>query len=328
MTDLRTRWLGFDLQCPIVMAGSPMSLDADAVARAVDAGVGAVVLPSLFEIPQSTAPRHDTESPPSGTFLDERGPFLRQLERLRKRFSVPIVASLNATSPFIWAGIAKDLEGAGASAIELNLYEVASSVERDAASIEHRQLDVARAVVDAVKLPVNAKLSMFYTSVPAFTAALMSVGIAGVSLFNRFYQPDINLETMDVDRRLHLSTSLELPPRLHALAALWRPSVDGTPPLWLACTGGVHTGEDAAKSIVCGAHVVMMASALLREGPEHVGVVRRGLAHWLDAKGYTSVDEARGLLSLHKVKDPDVWTRLNYVRQLGSWEPRAADDVG
>jgi dihydroorotate dehydrogenase (fumarate) len=151
MADLRTQWLGFDLQSPVVLASSPMSLDADVIARAVDAGAGAIVLPSGFEVPYTGAPKLATSADgPSGFFLDERGPYLKQLERLRKRFSVPIVGSLNAVSPLIWAGIAKDLESAGASAVDLNLYEVGSAVERSAQDIEQNQLEAARTVFEAV----------------------------------------------------------------------------------------------------------------------------------------------------------------------------------
>jgi dihydroorotate dehydrogenase (fumarate) len=321
MADLSTNWLGFELATPLVMAASPLCLDADAVARAVDAGAAAVVLPSLFEVPDGGAPRHRKEKR-SGIFTDEATPYVRQLERLKKRFDIPIIASLNATTPLVWKSLASTLESAGANAIELNLYELASTVERGASVVEAGQVEAASIVVGAVKIPVTAKLSMFYTSMPTFVANLMSVGVRGVAVFNRFYQPDIDVETLDVDRRLQLSTSSELPMRLHALASLYVPPKDTEDtPLWLACTGGVHTGRDAAKAILSGAHVVQLASALLRNGPEHLYSVRASLNAWCVDRGFKSINEARGLLSLHHVKDPDVWTRLNYVRQIGSWTP-------
>ncbi len=321
MADLSTNWLGFELATPLVMAASPLSLDADAVGRAIDAGAAAVVLPSLFEVPDGGAPRHRKEKR-SGVFLDEASPYLKQLERLKKRFKVPIVASLNATTPLVWKDLARRLEDAGASAIELNLYELASTVERGASVVEAAQVEAASLVVDTVKIPVAAKLSMFYTSVPAFVTSLMSVGIKGVAVFNRFYQPDVDIDTLDVDRRLQLSTSSELPIRLHALASLSVPEGDkGEHPLWLACTGGVHTGRDAAKAILSGAHVVQLASALLHHGPEHLFSVRASLNAWCNEHQFKSINDARGLLSLHRAKDPDAWTRLNYVRQVGSWSP-------
>jgi len=322
MAVVRTQWLGFTLESPVVVASSPLSLDADAVARAIDAGAGAIVLPSLFELPVTGAPKlSQTDEAPSGVFVDERGPYLKQLERLRKRFSVPIVGSLNATSPFIWAGIAKDLESAGASAVELNLYEVGAAVERSAQDIEQAQLEAARTVRAAITIPIAVKLSMFYGSVPAFVTQLLAVGVTGVTVFNRFYQPDINLKTMDVDRRLQLSNSSELPIRLHALAALYTPTPESGPPLWLGCTGGVHTGEDAAKAILCGAHVVQIASALLLNGPAYVRVIVDGLKRVFSERSIESVEDARGRLSLSRVPDPERWTRLNYVRQLAAWEP-------
>jgi len=326
MVDLRTTWLGLELASPVVMGAGPLSTDADAVARAVDAGAGAIVMPSLFEVPSTSAPRHahddaDPIDAPSAEFRDQTAPYLRQVERFRKRFSVPIVASLSASSPETWAAMAALLARAGASAIELNLYEVASSAERTAAIVEAGQLEAARAVVESVTLPVSAKLGMFYTSVPAFAAALQQAGVVGVSVFTRFYQPDINLQTLNVDRTLRLSTSAELPPRLHALATLVTPSSSSSPPLWLACTGGVHTGEDVCKAILSGAHVVQTVSAVLQHGPERIRGILDELTDVMARSALTSVAEARGRLSLARVRDPDVWTRLNYVRQLAGWEP-------
>jgi dihydroorotate dehydrogenase (fumarate) len=324
MVDLRTTWLGLELTSPVVMGAGPLSTDADAVARAVDAGAGAIVMPSLFEVPSSSAPRHahddvDPIDAPSAEFRDQTAPYLRQLERFRKRFSVPIVASLSASSPETWAAMAALLARAGASAIELNLYEVASSAERTATIVEDGQLEAARAVVDAVSVPVSAKLGMFYTSVPAFAAALQQVGVVGVTVFSRFYQPDINLQTLNVDRSLRLSTSAELPPRLHALATLVTPP-SSSAPLWLSCTGGVHTGDDVCKAILSGAHAVQTVSAVLQKGPERIRGILDELSDVMARCALTSVAEARGRLSLARVRDPDVWTRLNYVRQLAGWE--------
>jgi dihydroorotate dehydrogenase (fumarate) len=168
-----------------------------------------------------------------------------------------------------------------------------------------------------VKLPVNVKLTSFYASVPAFVRSLEQAGARGVVVFNRFYQPDIDLETLDVDRRLVSSTSAELPLRLHALALL-----SPTTKLSIACTGGVHSGLDAAKAILSGAHVVQLASVLLERGPQHVAVLRDALAGWLDAKGYKSSAEARGVLNLGSAPDPHAWERLNYTRMLDGWRAR------
>jgi dihydroorotate dehydrogenase (fumarate) len=205
----------------------------------------------------------------------------------------------------------------GAAAIELNLYDVVTSADETGGMVEDRQLAVVRAVTGAVRVPVTVKLPPFYTSVPAFLRRLEAAGALGVAMFNRFYQPDIDLEALDVDRRLVLSTSRELPLRIHALA-ITSPDT----PLSLACTGGVHTGNDAAKAIVCGADVVQLASSLLERGPDHLAVIRDQLVRWLSETGYASSDEARGVLARNSAPDRHAWERLQYTRMLGGWKPR------
>ena len=185
------------------------------------------------------------------------------------------------------------------------------------AAVEQRQIEVVRSVVEAVKVPVGVKLTAFYASVPSFVRRLEQAGARGVVVFNRFYQPDIDLDTLDVDRRLAPSTPADLPLRLHALALL-----SPTAKLSLACTGGVHSGLDAAKAILSGAHVVQLASVLLEHGAQHVSVVRDELARWLHEKGYRSSAEARGVLDLRSAPDPHAWERLNYARMLDGWRAR------
>jgi dihydroorotate dehydrogenase (fumarate) len=332
MVDLSTTWLGLKLPSPLVVAASPLSGDPDAVAAAVAAGAGAVVMHSLFEeqlIHEQMAAhrfldsRTDLDAEATGlvaagdVFSVDAGPYLAELKRLRGRVDVPILASLNGTTPGGWTSYAVQLEAAGASALELNLYEVATSPDESGAAVEERQLAVVRAVVAAVKVPVTVKLSPFYASVPSFVRRLEQAGARGVAVFNRFYQPDVALETLDVDRRLVLSTAAELPLRLHALALLspWTR-------VSLACTGGVHSGLDAAKALVSGAHVVQLASALLQRGPQHLAVVRAELTAWLAEKGYRSSAEARGVLDLRSAPDPHAWERLNYARMLEGWRAR------
>lgn len=307
MADVTTSWLGMSLTSPLVVAASPLSQDAGAVAAAVEAGAGAVVVYSLFEedlVAEQSAPR-------GFVGVD---PYLRHVEALRGRVGVPVVASLNGTTPGGWTKYARSLEGAGASALELNLYEVAASPAVGGAELEFRQVDVVAAVVGAVGVPVTVKISPFYSSVPAFVRRLEEVGARGVTVFNRFYQPDISLETLQVDRRVVPSTAAELPLRLHALALL-APFAR----LSLGCTGGVQTGLDAAKAILCGAHVVQVASALLERGPGYVGVMREELAGWLDRKKMASVTAARGRLGFGFTADPHAWERLNYTRTLREW---------
>jgi dihydroorotate dehydrogenase (fumarate) len=297
----------------------------------VDAGAGAVVMHSLFEEQlvheQMGAHRFvDTRTDldaeagvlqATTIFSMDAEPYLFELERLRRSVDVPIIASLNGTTPGGWTSYARRLESAGASALELNLYDLATSPEESGNDVELRQLAVVTSVVSTVKIPVTVKLSVFYASLPSFVARLQQSGVRGVAVFNRFYQPDVDLEALDIARTLVLSTSAELPLRLHALAVLSAKS-----DLSLACTGGVHSGLDAAKAVLCGAHVVQLASALLERGPAHVGVIREELDGWLDRKGYRSSAEARGVLDMRSAPDPKAWERLNYARMLDGFRAR------
>lgn len=329
MVDLSTTWLGLALRSPFVVAASPLSRDPDAIASAVALGAGAVVMYSLFEEQliheQMAAHRFidarvdmDAEAqsilPRSDAFSVDAEPYLARLDKLKKRVDAPVVASLNGTTPGGWTSYAKRLESAGADALELNLYEVATSPNESGAAVEERQLQVVRSVVQSVSVPVTVKLTPFYASVPAFVRSLEQAGARGVAVFNRFYQPDISLDSLDVDRRLLPSTSAELPLRLPALALL-----SPVTQLSLACTGGVHSGLDAAKAILSGAHVVQLASVLLEHGPARVATLRDELAGWLEEKGYQSSAEARGVLDLRSAPDPHAWERLNYARMLDSW---------
>ncbi len=332
MIDLSTSWLGLSLSSPLLVGASPLSKDTAAVAAAAEAGAGAVIMYSLFEeqlaVEQMAAHRFldirtdaDAEArtfmPDVDVFSLDAEPYVRQLERLRKRVSIPVIASLNGTTAGGWTRYAKTLESAGASALELNLYEIATSIEEGAAEVEQRQLDLVATIVRTVAIPVTVKLSPFYSALPAFVHRLAAAGARGVAVFNRFYQPDVDLETLGVDRHLELSTSRELPLRLHALAILGARST-----LDLACTGGVHDGRDAAKAILCGAHAVQLASALLQHGPAHVAAIRAELEAWLAEKGYRSSAEARGVLNLDGAPDREAWERLNYTQMLAGWRPR------
>jgi dihydroorotate dehydrogenase (fumarate) len=206
------------------------------------------------------------------------------------------------------------MQVAGADAIELNLYDLATDFDETSADIEDRQQQVVASVVATVDIPVTVKLSPFYTALPNFVRRLEQVGATGAAVFNRFYQPDVDPDTLDVDRHLHLSTPSELPLRLHALAL-----VHGRVGLSLAATGGVHTGRDAAKAILCGATAVQVVSALLEGGPGHLARMHHDLGAWLDEMGYRSVGEASGATALDKVADPHAWERVNYTRLLEGW---------
>ena len=326
MADLTTSWMGLRLKSPLVLAASPLALDPQAAAQAVAAGVGAIVIPSLFEEQlgeeQMKAHRfldsHADMNAEASHFLPDTAVFGQGVEHhqahlraLKQVVDVPIIASLNGTTPGGWTRYARQLADAGADALELNLYDVVTQAAETGAEVEARQLAVVAAVVAAVSIPVAVKLTPFYASLPAFVNRLEQVGARGVTLFYRFYEPSIDLDHLSVHRSLASSTTAELPLRLHALAVL-----SGSSTLDLACSGGVHTGEDMARAILCGAHVVQVASVLLEHGPGHVAPLLAAFTAWLDAKGYTASADARAVLSLARVPDPSVWTRLNYIRTL------------
>ncbi|MFN0099768.1 MAG: dihydroorotate dehydrogenase-like protein [Gemmatimonadaceae bacterium] len=328
MVDLKTSWLGLPLKGPIILGASPLTHDVDAVADAVAAGASAVVMYSLFEeqvVNEQMAAhrfidaRADGDAEASGflpdldVFSAGTEPYLKQLARLRDRLKVPVVASLNGVSPGGWTDYARACEDRGADAIELNLYDVVTDPYEAPKHVEERQLAVVEMVALAVQVPVTVKIGPFYTSVPSFVKRLETSGADGVTLFNRFYQPDIDLDTISVDRRLQLSTSQELPLRLNALAVL-----SAQTPLALACTGGVHSGRDAAKALLCGADVLQVTSAVLAHGPKYVGTMVDQLRGWLADTGYASSDEARGVLAMGSAPETHLWGRLNYIKVLDS----------
>jgi len=329
MADLTTTWLGLELRSPFVVGASPLADDVSRLPAFVAAGAGAVVLRSVFEeqivaeqlaVHRFMDSRIDSDAearsflPDSGTFPVGADPALAHLRRVRAAVDVPVVASLNGVTPGGWTDIAAQMAEAGADAIELNLYDLATDVEETSATIEDRQHDVVASVVAAVDIPVTVKLSSFYTALPNFVRRLEGAGAAGVAVFNRFYQPDVDPDALELDRHLHLSTPAELPLRLHALALL-----HGQVGLSLAVTGGVHSGRDAAKAILCGAAAVQVVSALLKGGPEKLAQMRRYLELWLDDGGYSDVTEARGAMALDNVGDPHTWERVNYSRMLEGW---------
>lgn len=326
MADLTTSWMGLRLKSPLVVAASPLARDPRAAAGAVAAGAGAIVMPSLFEEQlseeQMRAHRfldsHADMNAEASHFMPDTAVFgqdaehhLAQMRALKQAVDAPLIASLNGTTPGGWTRYARQLADAGADALELNLYDVVTQATETGPEVEARQLAVVAAVVAAVSIPVAVKLTPFYASLPAFVQSLEQVGARGVTLFNRFYEPGIDLDDLSVHRTLVASSPAELPLRLHALAVL-----SGASPLDLACSGGVHTAEDMARAVLCGAHVVQMASVLLERGPGHAASLLADFNAWLDAKGYARSADARAVLSLGRVPDPSVWTRLNYIRTL------------
>ncbi|MFN2329531.1 MAG: dihydroorotate dehydrogenase-like protein [Chromatocurvus sp.] len=330
MIESATRWLGLDLRSPLVVGASPLTDDLDALKACVEAGAGAVVMHSLFEeqlvAEQMAAHRFidsrinmDAEArsffPESEVFEMGSSSYLKRVEQLQSALDVPVIASLNGISPGGWTQHARELEEAGASAIELNLYDLATDPSDTATTLEARQLDVVRSVAEQVTIPVSVKVSLFYSALPAFVAGLEAAGARGLVLFNRFYQPVMNLDELELSREVVLSTSAELPVRLHAMAMLFNRTA-----LEMAASGGVHSGDDAAKAILSGATVVQVVSALLAEGPVALARIKDEMNQRLSKMGYSTLAEAQGALSLDNAPNAQTWARLNYARLLQGWQ--------
>jgi dihydroorotate dehydrogenase (fumarate) len=329
--DLDTRYLGLDLRSPIVASASPLNGEP-ATARLVErAGAAAIVLPSLFEEEIVAEELELTRSLEQGTeafaealdyfpaidpYVGIADRYLATLGRIKVAAGVPVVASLNAVTTGGWVHYARRIQDAGADALELNLYHLAADPHRTAVEMETRDLALIAAVRAAVTIPLAVKLSPYYSALANFAAAAVAAGADGLVLFNRFYQPDIDLETLDVVPRIDLSQVWEM--RLPARwIALLRPQLG--PGVSLAASSGAGSGIDVVKGLMVGADVVMMTSALLRHGPDHLRAVETELRAWLDDHDYESVAQLRGSASQATATDPSAFERANYMRTLRSW---------
>lgn len=327
--NLETHYLGLKLSSPLIVGASPFCDDMLAARRLEDAGAAAIVMRSLFEEQiqmEQFALTHHVEALSESTsearsyfpefeeyqLLPEQ--YLRQLERLRKGLRIPVIASLNGCRPGGWTDYAARFEAAGASAIELNLYQVATDPTACADDIEANLLETVSNVTSAVKIPVAVKISPFHTSTAQFVAALENSGAKGVVLFNRFYQPDFDIEELEVESELKRSDSSELLLRLRWLAILSPFSKCS-----LAATGGVHTTEGIIKCILAGADGVQLVSVLLKHGPNVLCSFLAGLRRWMSDHGYNSLDEFRGVLNLKRCPSPAAHERANYQRILQNW---------
>jgi dihydroorotate dehydrogenase (fumarate) len=326
--DLSTNYLGLELSHPLMPGASPMVDDMAMVRRLEDCGASAIVMHSLFEeqilseqrdafLFESHAESHSEAMsylPDPAIFALGPDEYLEQIQRIRRAVSVPVIASLNGTTPHSWIEYARLIELAGAHALELNVYHLATDPAETGEDVERRTLETVEAVKAAVAIPVAVKLSPFFSSFAHFARRLDEAGANGLVIFNRFYQPDIDVDALDVLPTLHLSTSAELLLRLRWLAIL-----SGQVRASLAVTGGVHTSADAIKSVMAGAHAVQMVSALLKRGPQHLTLVRREMESWMEEQGYESLRQMRGSMSLVRGGDPAGFERANYVRVLQSW---------
>jgi dihydroorotate dehydrogenase (fumarate) len=331
MADLSTRYMGLELKNPLVPSASPLSKHLDSAKALEDAGASALVLHSLFEekieeedanlarfFHQQSLGHAEAESfhPIPDSYRSYEEQYLEHLEALKRALDIPIIASLNGISSGGWTSYAHSLQEAGADALELNIYYVAANGEESSEQVEERYLDILRAVREQVTIPLTLKLSPQFSSLLHFAARLEQAGADGLVLFNRFYQPDIDLETLEVRPSIVLSSSSESLMRIRWLAVLF-----GRVQCSLAITGGVHHRDDVIKSLMAGAAVTHMCSALLQQGPAQLATVLAELAAWLDEREYESVQQMRGSLSQQNAIDPAAYLRANYVDVLDSYQP-------
>jgi dihydroorotate dehydrogenase (fumarate) len=327
---LTTTYMGFELPHPLIPGASPLSDSLDAVRRLEDAGAPMIIMHSLFEeqiVREEIALSRSMETPSESyaealTYFPEPqdfalGPdeYLEQVRRIKGAVGVPVIGSLNGTTAGGWTRYASLIEAAGADGIELNLYEVAADPGEPGAMVERRLLEVVGSVKAAVSIPVAVKLSPFLSSPAHLAARIDSADVEGLVLFNRFYQPDLDIENLEVARVIRLSDPSELLLRLRWLAILF-----GRVRAPLAVTGGVHGATDVVKSVMTGASACQMVSALLRHGPGHLAAVRGELTRWLEEHEYESLAQMRGSMSLQRVADPGAYERANYARILQTWE--------
>jgi dihydroorotate dehydrogenase (fumarate) len=330
--DLSTSWLGLPLRTPLVVgAAAPLSDDPDRLVELERAGAAAIVLHSLFEedIEAEQLDLHwyamaGAESYgeslsylPEGSLRHEGSDlYLRHLEEARRRLSIPVIASLNGTSPGRWVESARRIEAAGASALELNIYSLPTDPQLSAAAIETQLEEIVRQVRAEVALPLAVKLGPFYTNFAAVASRIAQAGADGLVLFNRFYQPDIDIEELAVRPNLLLSTPHDL-----RLPLRWIALLHGRVPLVLAGSGGVHRGTDAVRLLMAGASCTQLVAALLRHGPERLAGIEEELTHWLGEHGYSSVSELIGCMSQQRCPDPSHYERAQYRRAIQSFRP-------
>jgi dihydroorotate dehydrogenase (fumarate) len=332
MIDLSTTYLGLTLRNPLVVSASPLCEDVDNLIEMEEAGASAVVLHSLFEEQLSVESQdlawnlfRGTESFPEATsyFPDmvdyNLGPegYLEHIRQAKAAVKIPVIASLNGTSEGGWVRYAKEIEEAGADALELNIYSIPSHPDLTGTQVEHGYYDLVRRVKSQIRIPLAVKLSPYFSALANVAQELAQVGADGLVLFNRFYQPDFDLENLEVVSSLALSTPQELLLRLH-----WAAMLHGAVRADLAITGGVHSAQDVLKAMMAGARVAMMTSALLKHGIRHISGVRDRLLAWMDEHHYESIAQMQGSMSYRAVTDPAPFERANYMKVLRSYALR------
>jgi dihydroorotate dehydrogenase (fumarate) len=324
--NLTTEWLGLSLKNPFVPSASPMSRSLDTAKQLEDAGAAAIVMYSLFEEAVEaeeeglTGFLHHQETgnaeadgflPDHVDFPGELDRYLEQIAALKATIDIPVVASLNGVTAGGWMTHAKEIADAGADALELNAYYIAGDIWEEGHYVEQRYITLLKELREHVSIPINMKLSMFFSSVGNIVKKLEGVGVAGVTLFNRFYHPDIDIDGMRLKHTLTPTVSSD------ALVAMrWMAMLHGRVECSLSATGGVHTGEDAIKLLLAGADVVHLCHALLQNGPQHLQRVIAEVGDWMERQGLEDLNEVRGRMSQISVLDPSGYERLNYIRVI------------
>ena len=328
MADLTSHYLGLQLSNPLVPSSSPLSRDAAMAKRLEDAGAAALVLHSLFEEEihheqeqmlrfvdhaQLGYGEADSFLPQSHAYTGVMETYLQHIQKLKSELSIPVIASLNGVSLDGWVEYGKELQGAGADALELNVYYLAADAMQTSEEVEQRYLNLLNELKQQVTIPITLKLGSQISSLPNFILNLEDAGARGVSLFNRFYQPDIDLESLKIKPQLHYSSSAE-----SLLRIRWAAMLYGRVGLSLAVTGGFHNAEDVIKALLAGADIVHLCSVLLQHGPEYLATVKQEMNAWLDEHEYESVAQMRGSLSHKNAYDPAALERANYLQVINS----------
>jgi dihydroorotate dehydrogenase (fumarate) len=329
MTDLSTTYLGLRLKNPLVASASPLSKKLERARKLEDAGIAAIVMYSLFEeqiIHESLELDHylsrGTDSfpealsylPDGGMYAIKPEKYLSQVAGLKKALNIPIIGSLNGVSKGGWTNYARKIEEAGADALELNMYYIATDMDMNSSDIEDTQVELVAEVKSAINIPLAVKISPFVTSIPNFVKRLVEAGADGVVLFNRFYQPDFDLDELEIIHSLDLSTSADL-----RLPLRWISILHGKVDADFALTSGIHTHQDVIKSMMAGAKVAMMASNLLHNGEQVIGRMLNDLEVWMKEREYESIQQMQGSMSQKSVKEPAAFERANYMKVLGSF---------
>jgi len=331
--DLSTNMMGLDLTNPLVVGASPLSDRVDAIRACEDAGASAIVMRSLFmeqiareqiDALHHVAAHEDTHAEATSFVPSQIGyafgpdEYLEQIRRLKEAVSIPVVGSLNGTHRGYWTHHAKRIEEAGADGIELNVYYLPFDADEPGTSVEERFVDVLAQVRTEVRIPVSMKLGPYFSSPLHTMRRLREAGADGFVLFNRLFEPEIDIEALEVHTSLYLSS-----PDLLRMRLLWLAATFGRVDAPLTVTGGVHEVTDVVRAVMAGASSVQMASVLLQRGPRHLLALRDGLVQWMEEREYESIAQMCGSMSRERCPDPEAYDRANYIRSLQSWRPPA-----